>query len=98
MTESAVRKPGPRNKARSTVRRWRAVGIIAGAAVVLAGCGSSGSGSASGGGSADKGTFCQGGFTDVSYAGPMGGAEATYGQEQYDGLKLAVSALNAAGG
>ncbi len=28
----------------------------------------------------------------------MGGAEATYGQEQYDGLKLAVSAFNTAGG
>jgi branched-chain amino acid transport system substrate-binding protein len=73
--------------------------VLAGAAVVLAACGSSGgSSSGSGGGSADKGTFCQGGFTNVSYAGPMGGAEATYGQQQYDGLKLAVSALNAKGG
>jgi branched-chain amino acid transport system substrate-binding protein len=100
MTESA-RNHVPRSRASTAARRWRAAGLLAGAAVVLAACGSSGSSGSSGGGSggsAEKAAFCQGGFTDVAYAGPMGGAEATYGQEQYDGLKLAVSALNSAGG
>jgi len=74
-------------------------GILAGAAIALAACGSSGgSTSASGSSTAAKGTFCQDGFTEVSYAGPMSGPEATYGQQQYDGLKLAVSTLNTGGG
>lgn len=98
MTESAARSPGPRSRARAGARRWQAAAVLAGAAVVLAACGSSGGSSSASGGSADKGDFCQGGFTDVSYAGPMGGAEATYGQQQYDGLKLAVSTFNSAGG
>jgi branched-chain amino acid transport system substrate-binding protein len=100
MTDSA-RVHVPRSRASTAARRWRAAGLFACAAVVLAACGSSGGSGSSGGGSgssASKGTFCQGGFTDVAYAGPMGGAEATYGQQQYDGLKLAVSALNSAGG
>lgn len=46
----------------------------------------------------DKSTFCQGGYTDVSYAGPVSGSEANYGQEQTDGFKLAIAALNKGGG
>lgn len=98
MNQEGTAVPAPR-PARGR-GKWLTAGIAVSAAIALAACGSSGSGSggSSGSGSADKSTFCQGGFTDVSYAGPMGGAEATYGQEQYDGLKLAVSALNSGGG
>src|SRR6202167_3686021 len=103
MSVSAVTSPGHRyGKPRIRVRTWRAVGLLAGVAL-LAACSSSstsGTSSTSGGcaGSAANSTFCQGGGTDVSYAGPMSGAEATYGQEQYDGLSLAVSLFNSAGG
>jgi ABC-type branched-subunit amino acid transport system substrate-binding protein len=100
MSVSAVTSPDHRyGKPRIRVRRWQAVGLLAGA-VLLAACSSSSTSSSSGGsaGSAASSTFCQGGVTDVSYAGPMSGAEATYGQEQFDGLSLAVSLFNSAGG
>src|SRR6204780_1335436 len=100
MSVSAVTSPDHRyGKPRIRVRRWQAVGLLAGA-VLLAACSSSSTSSSSGGsaGSAANSTFCQGGVTDVSYAGPMSGAEATYGQEQFDGLSLAVSLFNSAGG
>jgi branched-chain amino acid transport system substrate-binding protein len=100
MSISAVTSPDHRyGKPRIRVRRWQAVGLLA-SAVLLASCSSSSTTSSSGGsaGTAASSTFCQGGVTDVSYAGPMSGAEATYGQEQYDGLSLAVSLFNSAGG
>src|ERR1700722_9295737 len=101
MSVSAVTSPDHRyGRPRIRVRTWRAVGLLAGVAL-LAACSSSSTSSSSGGSggsAAANSTFCQGGVTDVSYAGPMSGAEATYGQEQYDGLSLAVSLFNSAGG
>jgi len=101
MIISAATGPDRRyRKPRMRVSRRRAFSLLAGA-VALAACSSSStssSGSSSSAGTAANSTFCQGGQTDVSYAGPMSGAEATYGQEQYDGLSLAVSLFNSAGG
>jgi branched-chain amino acid transport system substrate-binding protein len=97
MTESPARIPGHRNGMPRRTAMWRTAGVLVAAAIVLAACGSSGS-SSSGGTATTNSAFCQGGKTQVSYTGPMSGAEATYGQEQYNGLKLAVSIFNGAGG
>jgi branched-chain amino acid transport system substrate-binding protein len=78
--------------------RWLAGAIAAStlAALALSAVGSGVSGAS--GTSKDKATFCVGGYTDVSYAGPMSGSTADYGKEQSLGLKLAISTFNKAGG
>ena len=81
------------NRLSTRTARFFAVGAMVSAAVLTA---TSTVSSASA--SSDKAKFCQGGYTDISYAGPMSGAEANYGQEQNNGLKLAVSIFNKAGG
>lgn len=77
----------------SHIYRW-CIGLAT-LAVCLVGLGACAGSSSSAGG---RGAFCQGGQTEIAYAGPMSGSEANYGEEQYNGLKLAVAAVNAQGG
>jgi branched-chain amino acid transport system substrate-binding protein len=76
------------------VTRTLMVAATLGAAIIAV----SGTVSAASSATSAKAKFCAGGYTDISYAGPMSGSEGNYGQEQHDGLALAVSTFNKAGG